>query len=212
MGRDTNYSIQTLEETQAIPISFLRKEGYLSNWKYGTIVFSRGGTETGRLSVKSEGDYISKGNSLDEKFEVRGIRFIYTSTDRYTEEKVGLDYIVSLSKSKCNLGGYRYYFLCPLSTNGIPCGRRVATLYFGGRGRYLGCRHCYKLRYDKQRHSEMQKRFKCFEYSRKAEELYEKISTFHYKGKPTRSYKRYLKYQKKSEEIPIELLKEYFRI
>jgi hypothetical protein len=43
----------------------------------------------------------------------------------------------------CRFGGGWPYFICPGVVKGIACGRRVTKLH--GPGRYLLCRHCYRL-------------------------------------------------------------------
>lgn len=65
----------------------------------------------------------------------------------YAERSTGADvaYPVGLAATPCHLGGVRWWFLCPLSVGGGPCGRRVRKLYF--RGRYFGCRRCHGLTY-----------------------------------------------------------------
>ena len=45
------------------------------------------------------------------------------------------------------LGGLRWWFECPLTVNGVPCGRRVGRLYLPPWARYFGCRHCFRLTY-----------------------------------------------------------------
>jgi hypothetical protein len=55
---------------------------------------------------------------------------------------------VSLVTTPCHFGAVRYWFICPLSKNGVYCRRRVGTLYLAGRGKYFGCRHCYSLSYE----------------------------------------------------------------
>jgi hypothetical protein len=49
---------------------------------------------------------------------------------------------VSIVFSRCNFGGRRPWFLCPV------CKRRVAILYAAG---YFRCRSCLKLAYESQR-------------------------------------------------------------
>jgi hypothetical protein len=44
-------------------------------------------------------------------------------------------------------GGVRWWFICPLSVNGVHCGRRVRVLYKPPGYPYFGCRHCYNLTY-----------------------------------------------------------------
>jgi len=55
------------------------------------------------------------------------------------------DFSHKVVRQPVNLGGYRYYFKCGCSTNGIPCGRQVKALYWGGN--VFACRHCLKLVY-----------------------------------------------------------------
>jgi hypothetical protein len=52
-------------------------------------------------------------------------------------------YKIPFEKLKCNYGGYRYYFRCPL------CNKRMRKLYFTN-GAFL-CRKCLNLSYDSQR-------------------------------------------------------------
>lgn len=54
---------------------------------------------------------------------------------------------VSLMKTPCHFGKYRYWFLCPLVINGRACLRRVGKLYLPPGGLYFGCRSCYNLTY-----------------------------------------------------------------
>ncbi len=47
-------------------------------------------------------------------------------------------------------GGNRAWFRCPVTKNGVPCGRRVGRLYLPSWGRFFACRHCYELAYGSQ--------------------------------------------------------------
>jgi hypothetical protein len=47
-------------------------------------------------------------------------------------------------------GGTRWLFICPLATNGVPCGRRVGALYLPPGCKWFGCRHCWRLSYARQ--------------------------------------------------------------
>jgi hypothetical protein len=75
------------------------------------------------------------------------LRLIYSITDYSTGEKKSLDYNVQLTTTPCNFGGFRYWFICPVSANGRFCGRQVGKLYLPGNGIYFACRHCYNLTY-----------------------------------------------------------------
>lgn len=48
---------------------------------------------------------------------------------------------IPLTKTKCNYGGMRYWFLCP------KCGRRVGNLYKRPLSSLFLCRHCQNLTY-----------------------------------------------------------------
>jgi hypothetical protein len=57
-------------------------------------------------------------------YQVGTVRLIYTITK--TQEH--LDYAVGLQATRPHLGGMRWWFTCPLITDGRPCGRRVQKL------------------------------------------------------------------------------------
>jgi hypothetical protein len=63
----------------------------------------------------------------------------------YSVSGVPFEYPVHLTTTRPHYGGTRWWFLCPLSRYGRPCGRRVRKLYLGGR--YFGCRDCHDLTY-----------------------------------------------------------------
>ena len=56
---------------------------------------------------------------------------------------------IPITWTACGLGGQRPWFVCPRSSGGRYCGRRVAVLY--GAGELFACRHCYGLTYASQR-------------------------------------------------------------
>lgn len=62
------------------------------------------------------------------------------------------DYSVRLVTTACHLGGLRWWFICPLTKNGVACGRRVRKVYF--RGNYFGCRQCHNLTYQSSQESD----------------------------------------------------------
>jgi hypothetical protein len=64
---------------------------------------------------------------------------------RFPHNGVEMNYKIFLTTTRPGFGGLRWWFLCPLSVNGRPCGRRVARLYLDGK--YFGCRHCHDLTY-----------------------------------------------------------------
>lgn len=104
-------------------------------------------------------------------------------------EETDYDYEVRPTTTPCNYGGVRYWFICPLSKNGVYCGRRVAKLYKAPGGNYFGCRHCYDLSYESRNESRLG-RFGQLGYilraERQYEELYKKTKRWTYKGGPTK--------------------------
>ena len=58
-----------------------------------------------------------------------------------------VNYRVELTTTPCNFAGKRYWFICPLVVDGIPCRRRVGKLYLPPGEIYFGCRKCYNLTY-----------------------------------------------------------------
>lgn len=75
-----------------------------------------------------------------------------------TNQDIKMDYVVKLSRSKQKLGGYRWWFICPVS------GRRVAKLYLPYGARYFAARQVYNLKYESQsedyRHRHLRKLWK----------------------------------------------------
>ena len=90
-------------------------------------------------------------------------------------------------------GGVRYWFICPLSTNGVYCGRRTGTLYLASGGNYFGCRQCYGLSYESRNESRLE-RFDNIGYSivaeRKMEEFHGQIKRWTWGGRPTRKARK----------------------
>ena len=60
-------------------------------------------------------------------------------------------YQIFLTDTTPNYGGRRWWFICPLSRNEKPCGRRVGKLYLPNGSVYFGCRHCHNLTYQSTR-------------------------------------------------------------
>jgi hypothetical protein len=77
------------------------------------------------------------------------LRFKYSVTR--AGEKIQIDEPIQVVTTKPNFGGVRWWFICPLTVNGIACQRRVRKLYLASGGRYFGCRICYNLTYESVR-------------------------------------------------------------
>jgi len=182
MGRYYFDKKDTVEDCRSVSISFLKKHDYFCGCRSGRIFWTNSmGEETGSIGILV--------NMLDRAY----VKFNYTVTDRHSGEKTDYDYEVQLTTTPCNYGGVRYWFICPLSRNGVYCGRRVAKLYKAPGGDYFGCRRCYNLSYE----SRNEPRFARFggigftlKADRQIEELYGQIKRWTYKGKPTKKVKK----------------------
>ena len=82
-----------------------------------------------RLSISSYRDQLrrsGKASSIEVNYSYRGQSYRYP---------------IQLTKTSCNYGGHRYWWLCP------SCSKRVAVLYCAGT--YV-CRHCIGANYHSQ--------------------------------------------------------------
>jgi len=134
-GRWNRNKKETTEAHKSISMSFLKQHGYLSGVQWGGLKWTDGcGEETGSIGFR-----------IWLEGSVGDIRFQYTYTQGHGDHKERLDYPVKLVATPCRYGGKRWWFICPLTKNGIACRRRILKLYLGGE--YFGCRHCYELTY-----------------------------------------------------------------
>jgi len=124
------------------------------------------------------------------------IKLSYTVTDRFDDTSEKIDYSVPLTSTPCHFGGHRYWFICPLSRNGIYCGRRVAKLYFVDK--YFGCRYCHDLTYASRKLSGKWKIIGNVISEPDLEEMENHIKLKYYSGKITKRYKGFLRKQDKS--------------
>jgi hypothetical protein len=138
MGRYYWDKKDTVDESTELSIYKLKEFGLLVGICSTTLTWTS--SFSGHKS--SVGIYV---NIIDEPIH---IKLNYTVTDRGSGEKIDYDYKIQLTTTPCNLGGVRYWFICPLSKNGVYCGRRVGKLYHAPGVNYFGCRHCYDLSYE----------------------------------------------------------------
>jgi len=133
----------TVEDCRVIDVNQWMRKGVLvsNSLRCGRWVWSRPGTGEELASMGYAIDTIGPAPPT--------IRLSYTLTA--TGEHC--DYPVRLQTTQPRFGGIRWWFTCPLVTEGPPCQRRVQKLYLPPGGRYYGCRHCYQLRYASQQDS-----------------------------------------------------------
>jgi hypothetical protein len=183
MGRWYGNKRRTVEQCKSISMPFLRKNGYLSGFQSGRIIWTnRDGKETASMGAMVS---TSDGEGY--------MRLSYTMTDRNTGRETQFDYKVELVTTPCNLGGVRWWFICPLSKNGVYCGRRVGVLYRAPRADYYGCRHCCNLSYESRnqsRHGHIAYIGRCLTLGRRIKELGQQMHRWTYRGIPTRKAQR----------------------
>jgi hypothetical protein len=183
MGRWHWNKKDTVEDCRTVSITFLRKHDYFCGWRSGTIIWKNWqGEQTASIGVTVS----TTGGDSHAKFT-------YMVTNRQTGEKTECDYQVPLVTTPCNLGGVRWWFICPLSRNGVSCGRRVGILYCPPGATYYGCRHCHSLSYE-SRNEPRHGRVACMGHylvmDRRMEKLREQMTRWTYKGVPTRKARR----------------------
>lgn len=130
--------------------------GWTSSWsRYGQVVAS--------ISYRVE--------SGDN--DPTGLRLMYTIINNDTVEKKNYNYVIPVVSTRCNYGGQRWWFICPLVVNGQICQRRCRIVYMSPGAEYFGCRECHRLTYEsRQRHREkfyegLEKPYKVAEAARK---------------------------------------------
>jgi hypothetical protein len=190
MGRYYWDKKDTVEDCRSVSISFLKKGDYFCGYRSGGIVWKNHYGE----EISSIGVAVS---TMDGD---NYVQFQYTTTNRNTGEKTKYDYKVRLTTTPCNFGGIRYWFICPLSKNGIYCGRKVAKLYKAPGADYFGCRHCYNLSYE-SRNETRRGRIGVFrnvmKVERQIQELHSQIKRWTYKGRPTKKIRKLLTLREK---------------
>jgi hypothetical protein len=178
MGRYYWSKKDTVEDSTKLSIAKLKEFGLLEGFCHTGLTWTR--SLSGHKS--SVGIVV---NVLGELY----VKLNYTITDRNSGEKTDYDYKIGLTTTPCHFEGVRYWFICPLSRNGVPCGRRVGTLFLSSGGKYFGCRHCYDLSYESRNECRLG-RFGQIGYALKAdkqiEELRGKTKRWTYRGRPTK--------------------------
>jgi hypothetical protein len=135
----------TVEECRRIPITLLREALEHGPPYSGRIWWTLGDQPSGDISYR-----------LEERNGRLVMRLLYRITDKETKD---YDYPVFLQTTHPHFGGLRYWFTCPLSVDGVRCGRRVAILYSPPNAEYFGCRHCYRLTYTSSQEAHQWDRF-----------------------------------------------------
>jgi len=127
----------TTDESRSFTIKFLKKHDYLKEGYTGGSIIWTYQDRKNSIGIKTRIDRYSALLTLD-----------YTVTSHRDGTKKDMDYDVRLVTTPCFFGGKRYWFICPLMRNNIPCGKRVGVLYLNDS--YFICRTCADLAYESQ--------------------------------------------------------------
>lgn len=195
----------TVEECLILGVDSLKKYGYFSGFISGEI----------KWTSSFSGREWSVGVSVCTDSMKATLN--YTTTDRSSGERVKLCCEIDLVTTPCNLGGKRYWFICPAVVGRRFCGRRVGKLYKADYN-YFFCRHCNDLTYGKRNENKRMRALgRMLDSERKAESVFEglKRKRFFYRGYPTRRYLRYRRYLRQSDlysedflELELQMLQE----
>lgn len=130
----------TTDDCFRISIFRLKQEGLLTpgQVRSGSWIWHNQFSQEKRASV---------GYEINMKQDAAFLRLHYIHTTAWAGEKRNIDYLVPLEKTSCHFGGYRYWFICPISVDGRYCGRRVGKLFLAPGSSYFACRHCHDLTY-----------------------------------------------------------------
>jgi hypothetical protein len=137
---------RTVEDTWTLDISALSLRGSLSHPHTGTARAIRIAGNTNVLPVRYSLVEDDEGPALRIRY-ARQRSLFEAFLERYYGERVGL-LITEPAR-----GGVRWWFACPLASEGEPCGRRVAKLHLPPGGRGFGCRRCHDLTYESSQQS-----------------------------------------------------------
>jgi hypothetical protein len=119
------------EACRSIDVRRWQRQGRLRAGRYFSYSWQYGGEPFGSISVRTEAD---------------AVVLMFRAKHWQDSEWKRVEQRVKITWTECH--GRRPWFVCPVSTGGRYCGRRVAVLY--GAGELFACRHCYGLAYASQ--------------------------------------------------------------
>ena len=141
MGRYSYSHRSVLENSAAISVRDLTDRGLLKKLGTGRSEFTVTSSCKGLLGAVTmdvsmgNREHLSKDNYIKFDIAQNGVHHVFSHP---------------IETQPVHLGGYRFFFKCTCSKNGVYCGKRVRSLYFGGR--VYACRHCLELVYQKCRY------------------------------------------------------------
>jgi DNA-directed RNA polymerase subunit RPC12/RpoP len=112
----------TCESYCSIDLAYLRRHGLLKPGRSSSMSWSRGGQQTGSISLIAQHD---------------GVRLVYWTKDR-DGAQLDVNELVPFVYTPTMFGGRRQWLQC------LKCGRGCRKIYGG---RYFRCRQCHRLVY-----------------------------------------------------------------
>lgn len=110
----------TCEGCHSIDLAWLRRRGMLEAGRWSTLTWSRGGRQTGSITIVAQHD---------------GVRLKYRIND-HGGTPVNVDELVPFTYTTTKFNGRRQWLQC------LKCGRGCRKIYGG---RYFRCRQCHGL-------------------------------------------------------------------
>lgn len=176
----------TVEDCLVLNINSLNRDGKgvsaLSHGFFGTISWSSGSI----IGARTTADLMTDRRELIIDF---------------TKKNVSVNQVIQIIFSSMPHGGRRPWFRCPLTRDGIPCGRRVGRLYLPYYATRFGCRHCYDLTYPSQQEWT----------SPKFKALFDSFKLMQQLESETRDKKRMSRHERDRLNLKYEKLIELFR-
>lgn len=159
---------------------WLKKGGHLEGgWSAGQI-------QSVRFQVATK-------NSQLGIYDYDYIRFFLSQT--YWNGETGETiHDVRLTASPCNYGNSRYWFICP------RCQKRVGVLYLSGSS--IACRHCHDLTYKSKNLGKKSRNYQFIQLITVIPTLIgltENLRSRYYAGKPTRRFRKFIKFHNKNQ-------------
>src|SRR5215470_8651286 len=121
MGRARGRKL-TVEESLCLDSTELRRAGVFSSG-YGTSFTCRWHRSGGRP------DCTIKGRLVEMPGVAMALQMAYEICDPRSLAKLPLEYLIKVTSTRCQFGGRRLWFRCPLLRDGVACERRVRRLY-----------------------------------------------------------------------------------
>lgn len=176
----------TVEDCVALSIFQFYRTGTLKTSHSGTITWSNYSDSKSSIAYTVNVERFTS----DWDYAKPYLNLSYSVNDSQKQQR-DINQTFYLSKTLCEFGGYRYWFIC-------KCGKQVGVLYKPNFSDKFACRCCYKLTYESRNRSGFEKRMGKVPSIPELDALRESAKRIFYKGKLTG---KYIKYQRKLDQF-----------